>query len=111
MTPRRALAGAWLDVAAVAGAWTIAVLVESMLVVLLWGREFSAAWEMAQVRRAAVPVAVAGLVPVSFVVAGWWRVALHAGAGSRLARGALAALGALAGGALGLGVSTGRHFA
>ncbi|HEY1691067.1 MAG TPA: sulfatase-like hydrolase/transferase [Polyangiaceae bacterium] len=111
MTSRRTLAGAWQDVVAIAGAWAIAVLVESMLVVLLWGREFSAAWEMAQVRRVAVPLAVAALVPASVVLAGWWRVALHAGTGSRLARRALAALGALAGCALGLGVSTGRHFA
>jgi arylsulfatase A-like enzyme len=56
-------------------------------------------------------MALAGLAPASIAVVGWWHVARKAGAGSRLARGALAALGGVAGAALALGVSTGRHFA
>ena len=119
MTPARssaagrpgALEAALLDSAAVVAAWATMALAEALVVSLAWGQEFSAAWEIVQSRRLVVPMAVAGLAPVSLVVVGWWRVAGLAREGRRLAVAALGVAGAVAVGAVALGVSTGRHFA
>ncbi len=102
---------ALVDAAAVVAVWAVMVLVEALVVSLWWRGEFSAAWEIVLVRRLAGPLAIAGLAPASLVVVGWWRVACLARDGARPALAALAVLGALAGGALAVGVSSGRHFA
>jgi hypothetical protein len=107
----RGIEAALLDAAAVVVAWAAMVFLESLAVALLWDRAFSGSWEVSQARRLVAPIAIAGLAPASVTVVGWWRVARRAGEGARLAKVALAALGAIAGGALALGVSTGRHFA
>jgi hypothetical protein len=108
---RTPVSGTLLDAAAVVAAWAVMVLVESVAIAVLWKTEFSAAWEVARARRFVAPIALAALAPVSLVVVGWWRVAERAAQGVRLARGALASLGAFAGTSLALGISTGRHFA
>jgi len=104
----RAIVG---DASAVVLAWLGTLLVENVVLGAGWGSEFTGAWEITQVRRLVVPMALAGLAPASIAVVGWWRVALLAVGGARLARGALGALGGLAGLLLGLGVTHGRHFA
>jgi arylsulfatase A-like enzyme len=100
-----------LECSAVVVAWLALLFVENMLVGLVWGRDFSAAWEISQMRRLVVPIAFAGLAPVSLVVVGWWRVARLAARGAWLSVAAIRLLGGLAGAALATGVSTGRHFA
>jgi hypothetical protein len=105
------IAGTLLEAAAVVAAWAVMVLLENLVVVALWGAEFSASWEIARARRLVAPIAVAGLAPASLVVVGWWRVAERASQGAPLARAALGALSAVAAAALALGVTTGRHFA
>ena len=104
----RAIVG---DASAVVLAWLGTLLVENVVLGAGWGGEFTGAWEVTQVRRLVVPMAVAGLAPASIAVVGWWRVALLAARGARLAQGALGALGGLGGLLLGLGVTHGRHFA
>jgi arylsulfatase A-like enzyme len=98
------------DLSAVVLIWLLALLLENVVLGFAWGTEFSGAWEVTQVRRLVVPMAVAGLAPASFTLVGWWRVAILASQRSRLARVALADLGVVAGGCLGLGISHGRHF-
>lgn len=100
-----------LECAAVAVAWLALLFVENVVVGLVWGRDFSAAWELTLVRRFVVPIAFAGLAPVSLVVVGWWRVARLAARGAWLSIAAIRLLGGVAGAALATGVSTGRHFA
>ncbi|HEX8793413.1 MAG TPA: sulfatase-like hydrolase/transferase [Polyangiaceae bacterium] len=100
-----------LECAAVAVAWLALLFVETVVVGLAWGRDFSAAWEVSQVRRLVVPMAFAGLAPVSLVVVGWWRVARLAARRAWLSVAAIRLLGGVAGAALAAGVSTGRHFA
>ena len=99
-----------LECAAVAVAWLALLFVENVVVGLVWGRDFSAAWEVALVRRLVIPIAFAGLAPVSLVVVGWWRVARLAARGAWLSVAAIRVLGGVAGAALATGVSTGRHF-
>ena len=107
--------GTWraifVDTSAIILAWLATLLVENVVLGAAWGGEFTGAWEVTQVRRLVVPMALAGLAPVAIAVVGWWRVASLAARGARLARGALGALGGLAGASLGLGVTHGRHFA
>lgn len=91
----RAIEAALLDAAAVVVAWAAMVLLESLAVALLWDRAFSGSWEVSQARKLVAPIAIAGLAPASVTVVGWWRVALRAGEGARLAKVALAALGAI----------------
>jgi Sulfatase/HEAT repeats len=102
---------AWFDAAAVTAVWGVMVLVEALVVSLLWIREFSASWEIVRARRLVGTLAFAELAPVSILVVGGFRLVRLARQGRRLARGALALLGAAAAAALGLGVSAGRHFA
>jgi hypothetical protein len=114
MTPRRwqrSLEAAWLDAAAVTSVWATMVLIEALLVSLLWRREFSASWEIVRARRLVGTLAIAELAPASIGVVGCFRAIRPALEGGRLARGALGLLGAVAAGALALGVTTGRHFA
>lgn len=110
MIRRAHVARAAADLAAVAMAWLLALLVENLVLGGVWGKLFSAAWEITQVRRVVVPLAFAGLAPASIVVVLWWRVAELASRRARLARAALAVL--LGGGAaaLAVGVTHGRHF-
>ena len=98
------------DLAAITLVWLAALQAEGIVVGAAWGAEFSGAWEVTQVRRLVVPMAFAGLAPASLGVVGWWRVALLAGRRAVLARAALAGLGGVAGEALAVGVSHGRHF-
>jgi len=100
-----------LECAAVAVAWLALLFVENVVVGLVWGRDFSAAWELTQVRRLVVPIAFAALAPVSLVAVGWWRVAHLASRGAWLSVAAIRVLGGVAGAAFATGVSTGRHFA
>jgi hypothetical protein len=100
-----------LECAAVTLAWLAMLLVETVVVGLVWGRDFSGAWEVSQVRRLVVPVAFGALAPASLTVVGWWRVARLAERGATLSLAALRLLGGVAGAALATGVSTGRHFA
>ena len=65
-------------------AWAVMVLVESLVVSVLWIREFSAAWEIVQARRLAGTLAIAALAPASLAVVGGWRMAHRRPAGSRL---------------------------
>jgi arylsulfatase A-like enzyme len=112
--PRRTLDGleaVLLEAAAVTVVWIAVAALEPVAIIVSWGQEFSGAWEMAQVRRLVAPIAVASLAPASLAVVAWWRVALRARDGARLARVALAGLGGLAGGLVAFGTSAGRHFA
>jgi arylsulfatase A-like enzyme len=99
------------DLSCVVLSWLLALLLENIVVGVAWGTQFSGAWEITQVRRVVVPLALAGLAPASLTLVGWWRVCILAAQRSRLARIALADLGVVAGGCLALGISHGRHFA
>jgi sulfatase-like protein/HEAT repeat protein len=99
----------WLvDAAAVLVVWTGALIAETVVLGLVERDQFSGIWEIALARRAAVPLATAGLTPAALVVAAAWRMATSR---SRAASRLLATCGTLAGGALAWGVSGGRHFA
>jgi HEAT repeat protein len=100
-----------VDACLVAAAWAGAVVLEGLAIPMIWGAEFSGSWEIAQAKRLVEPMAVVGLAPLSVAAVGAWRLALRAAAGSRGARWALAMVGGAAAAALGVGVSTGRHFA
>jgi hypothetical protein len=100
-----------VDAGAVSAAWAGTVVLEGLAVPFVWGTEFSGSWEIAQVKRLVEPVAIAGLAPLSVVAVALWRLACRAAEGSRASRWALAIVGAAAAGAVGFGVSTGRHFA
>jgi arylsulfatase A-like enzyme len=99
----------WLvDAAAVLAVWTGALVAETVVLGFVERDQFSGIWEIALARRAAVPLATAGLTPAALVVAAAWRTATSR---SRMASWVLATCGILAGAALAWGVSGGRHFA
>ncbi len=104
-----------VDAAVVLGIWAGCLVAENTALALLWPQLFSGAWEIALARYSVVPLAIVGLAPAAVVVVGLWQLARLAATGrapgGQAGRGALAVLGCLAGGALGLGVSNGRHFA
>ena len=106
-----ALSSAFVEACAILAVWAGALVAEDVAIGFLWRAQFSGPWEIAQARHLVGPIALAALVPVAaFVVVGW-RMAIAAARGSRAATTALTALGALAAGALALGVTQGRHFA
>jgi arylsulfatase A-like enzyme len=105
------LASALVDAAAVTAAWAGALLAENAAIGFLWREQFLGPWEISLARHSAVPIAFAALAPVSLLVVGAWMLAQRAANGGRREQRALAVVGALAGGALAVGVSEGRHFA
>lgn len=109
--PARAIETAFIDAAAVVAAWGALLLGENVALGFLWRDQFSGAWEISLARHTIVPMAFAGFAPLSFAVVAAWSAARRAGAGERTAVRALAAIGALAAGSVGFGVSGGRHFA
>ncbi len=111
MAMRRWFASALVDCAAVVAAWGAMLLAECVAVQLLWAEHFTASWEYTLARRLVVPMALAMLAPSAplFVLA--WSTARRAARRRGGAGLALAIAGALGGGAVAFGVSTGRHFA
>jgi hypothetical protein len=107
---RRALS-VLVDAAVIGAVWAGALVAENVALGLLWRSQFSGIWEIALARRAAVPLAAAGLAPLALATSAAWWVATQAERRERWARRALGVAGALAGAALGFGVSHGRHFA
>jgi arylsulfatase A-like enzyme len=99
------------DAAAVVLAWGALLLAENVALGFLWRDQFSAPWEIALARHTVVPIAFAGLAPLSLVVVAGWRVAARAAAGERPAVRVLAATGAVVAGAIATGITGGRHFA
>ncbi len=105
------LASALVDAAAVTAAWGGALLAENVAIGFLWRDQFLGPWEVSLARHSAVLIALAALAPFSLLVVGAWRVTQRAATGGRMEQRALGVAGALAGGAVALGVSEGRHFA
>lgn len=95
----------FVDAAAVLASWAALILAEDVALGFVWREQFSASWEIAVARDAVAPMALAALVPAALVAASMWRLA----AGER--RRVWAVAGAIAGGALAVGSTTGRHFA
>jgi arylsulfatase A-like enzyme/HEAT repeat protein len=108
---RDRLAGAWVDAAAVVIAWAACGLAENVAVGLLWPDQFSGAWEVELGRRLVVPVAIAFLAPISLVACLVFRSAQRAASHDLRVATGLAMAGGFVGGALGYGVTAGRHFA
>ncbi|MGH7270605.1 MAG: hypothetical protein ACREJ3_09255, partial [Polyangiaceae bacterium] len=108
---RAGLSTGIVDAATVVVAWAVALLAENVAVGLLWRDQFLGPWEISLARHAAVPLTLAALAPISFAAVAVWRLALRASEGSRPACRAFAIAGALSAGALGAGISQGRHFA
>jgi hypothetical protein len=112
MSPRSARVVSGLVDAAIVGAvWAGALVAENVALGFLWRSQFSGIWEIALARRAAVPLGAAELTPLALLVAGSWWLAAEAERGAPWARRAFGAAGGLAGAALGIGVSQGRHLA
>jgi arylsulfatase A-like enzyme len=91
--------------------WAVALLAEVVLVAVAWPAEFSGVWEVSLARSLVVPIAFVLLAPFSVLAAVLWELAANAGEGRRPAAAWLAGAGAVAGAAVGAGVSNGRHFA
>ncbi|HXN33633.1 MAG TPA: sulfatase-like hydrolase/transferase [Polyangiaceae bacterium] len=107
----RRLETALVDAAAVVAAWGALLLAENVALWFLWREQFSGGWELSLSRHTVVPMALAGLAPLSFVAVALWSAAKRAAQGARRAVWVLALAGAVAGGAFAVGVSGGRHFA
>jgi len=111
MSKSKAL-GVWVDSCAVVVAWGACGFAENVAVGLLWRDQFSGAWEIDLARKLVVPLAVALFAPASLVASRAFRIVLRiAATGDRRLASVLAAVGALLAGALGYGVTGGRHFA
>ena len=106
-----ALGPALVEAAAVLGSWTVALYAENVALGYLLRDQFSGPWEIAQARHVVLPIAVAMLAPLALAVVAGWRLALRSADGSRAATAFFTTAGALAAGALALGVTQGRHFA
>jgi hypothetical protein len=101
-----------VDAAVVVAVWAGCLVAENTALALLWPQQFSGAWEIALARYSVAPLAIIGLAPASLVVVGLWHLARAAHARGRgTSVWVLGLLGALAWGALALGISNGRHFA
>ncbi|MGD0679605.1 MAG: sulfatase-like hydrolase/transferase [Polyangiaceae bacterium] len=111
MTPRGRIAAWLVDAAAILGTWLGLLIAENIALGFLWRDQFSGIWELAIARRYVVPLATAGLAPLAPAVAAGWHGAVRARSGSRLAICILGSIGGLGAGALGLGLTVGRHFA
>ncbi len=99
-----------VDAAAVAAAWAGLLLAENVVVGFLWREQFSGAWEISLSRHTIVPIALVIFAPLSLAVVALWAAARKAAEGARGARWAIAVAGALAGAAIAVGVTGGRHF-
>ena len=106
MTSRSRAAALLADAATIETGWAAALLAEVVVIAIAWPTDFSGVWEVSLARSLVVPMAILLLAPVSIAAAGLWELA---GSSSRAARAALAAVGGAAGGAIGVGVSNGRH--
>lgn len=102
---RRAWSTALLDLGGVLAAFVVLLVVENVVVGLAHKSEFTASWEMAQARSYLSPVALAAFLPFALAAVAVGRLASAGRFRS------LAAVAAVSGLALGLGVTTGRHFA
>ncbi|HEX3772369.1 MAG TPA: sulfatase-like hydrolase/transferase [Polyangiaceae bacterium] len=111
MSLRRRVASAGVDAALVLLTWLGAVLLEDVAIGFLWRDQFSGPWEISFARHVVGPIAVALLAPVAIAVGAGWSIAMDAAEGQITARRGFAAAGALAGAALAIGVTEGRHFA
>src|SRR5437868_3135592 len=112
MSPRLArVVSGLVDTAVIGAVWAGGLVAENVALGFLWRSQFSGIWEIALARHAAVPLGVAELAPLALLVAAGWGVAEEAERGATWAARALAILGTIAGGAVGMGVSEGRHFA
>ena len=94
----------WVRAGAVLAVWVVALLVENLVVLALFGREFAGSWETTGSRRWVVPIALAALLPAALLSAalGRWCARWQVLGG---------VLGAIAGAATAWGVSFGRHMA
>ncbi|MDP9002734.1 MAG: sulfatase-like hydrolase/transferase [Myxococcota bacterium] len=100
-----------VDAAAVIAAWIGLLLTENIAMWFLWREHFSGAWEIALARHTVVPIAIVVVSPLSIVIVIAWNAATRAANGERAPAFALAVSGAIAMGAVAMGVSGGRHFA
>jgi hypothetical protein len=100
-----------VDAAAILAVWGALLLAETVALGFLWREQFSGVWEIARTRHVVVPIAIVALAPLSLVVVAGWRVARKAASGEHAAARVLAVTGAVAAGAIAIGVSGGRHFA
>ena len=89
--------------------WLLLLVCESLVVAFLALELFAGAWEITAVRRLVLPIAFAALLPAAFAAVAGAKVVARA-PDDRAARFACAAAFAIASGALGYGVSFGRHF-
>jgi hypothetical protein len=94
----------WVTAGAILAAWFLLLFLENLVVSFAFQREFAGSWELRATRRLVLPIAFGALWPAAFVAAALARL------GERRPS-ALAVLAALAGGAIGWGVSYGRHMA
>jgi hypothetical protein len=108
---RRNVEFALANAAAVVAAWGALLVAESVAVGYLWPEQFSGTWEVALARHTAVPMALAGLSPLSVIVVAVVGVVAAAARGERTAARILALAAGVSAGALAIGVSGGRHFA
>jgi hypothetical protein len=99
------------DAGAVMAAWAAMLLAENVALGLLFGDQFTAAWELVLERRSVAPLTLLALAPAAAVFGGLWTVAVRAGGGDGAMRALLGVIGGLSGVALGIGTSEGRHFA
>jgi hypothetical protein len=99
----------WLgSAAAILVGWAVLIAVEALLVGTAYRSLLVGNWEVLQARRLVAPIALALLAPASLLAALLGELATRAGRDDR-ARHAFAALCGLAAGAVGYGVSSGRH--
>ncbi|MDP9035362.1 MAG: sulfatase-like hydrolase/transferase, partial [Myxococcota bacterium] len=107
---RGQMVSALVDAAAVVAAWAGALVAENVALAFLWREQFSGAWEVSIARHFVAPIALAAFAPVSLLVVAAFGLSERAAAGSATAARGLALIGAVAFGAVALGVTTGRHF-
>ena len=101
----------WLvGAACVLLAWLLVLVCESLVVGFAALELFAGSWEIAAVRRLVLPIAIAALVPLAPLAVAAGKLLARA-PDDRAARFACAGLGAVGGGAVAVGVSSGRHFA
>src|SRR5258708_3968106 len=99
------------DAAAVVASWAAMLVAENVALGFLFRSQFTAAWELVLERRSVVPLVLLSLAPACVLFGVLWSLAERAARGSSAVRALLAVLGGLAGAALALGISGGRHFA
>jgi arylsulfatase A-like enzyme len=101
---------AWVrDVGGVLVAWAFVVVAEFVVIGITCRGLFAGNWELLLARKTVGSVALAMLVPAAFVVVAVGRLAARSADDPR-ARRALALLGVMVAGLVGVGVTEGRHF-